>query len=86
MTAPSDTPPPDSALFLDADALWREQIRRARAMTPEERFRDALRLSEFAHALMLAGVRAENPLADDAAVAARVRERIAIVRRLEARS
>lgn len=86
MVTPPHISAQDAGEPLDAEAMWREQVRRARAMTPEERLRDALHLSALARALMLAGVRAENPLADDAAVAARVRERIAIVRRLEARS
>lgn len=77
----SETPIP-----LDARALWREEIRRAKSMDPVERLGDALRLSDLARALMVAGIRAEDPCADDTAVTARLRERLAIVRRLEARS
>ena len=43
------------------DDLYREQVRRARLMTPNERFAEGLRISEEAIAKRHERIRAENP-------------------------
>lgn len=70
---------------MDARAMWEEDVRRARAMQPADRLVQALELSDFARALMVVGLRSEDPLADERVLAARLHERLAIVRRFEVR-
>lgn len=66
--------------------LWEEDVRRARSMQPAERLEQAIQLSDLARALMVAGIRAAHPGAGDDVVLARLRQRLAVVRRLEAKS
>ena len=68
-----------------ADAIWREKVRRAKAMTPDERLREACRLSDFVFDMMRAGVRSRNPAADDAEVDRIVKDQLDRIRRVEER-
>ena len=64
------------------DQLYREEILHARKQTPQQRVAAAFDLAPFAHRLMLDGIRAQNPQADDAGVWRIACQRIAIARRL----
>ncbi|MCC6165422.1 MAG: hypothetical protein IT182_18915 [Acidobacteria bacterium] len=68
-----------------ADALYAEEIARARAMSPEDKLLEGPRLFDRACRLMAVGIRHEHPQLDEAAVQALVRERLAIADRLEGR-
>lgn len=63
------------------DQLYREEILRARKMTPQERLSAAFELSPFAHSMMYAGIRSQHPDADEADLLRLARERIAKGRR-----
>ena len=64
------------------DQLYREEILRARAQTPQQRVAAAFDLAPFAHGLMMSGIRHQHPGADEAAVWKEAQRRIAIARRL----
>jgi hypothetical protein len=66
-----------------ADALYREQVRRATAMRGEDKLLEGPRLFGRACRLMADGIRHAHPDLDDTAVAARLRERLDLLRRLE---
>ncbi len=51
-----------------ADALYREEVARARAMTPEEKLLEGPRLFDRACRLMADGVRHRHPELDEASV------------------
>jgi hypothetical protein len=63
------------------DQLYREEILRARAQTPEQRIAGAFEIAPLAHGMMYAGIRAQHPDADEAELLRLARERIAKVRR-----
>lgn len=63
------------------DQLYREEVLRARKMTPEQRVTAAFELSPFAHEIMYAGLRARHPHADGAELLKLARERINRIRR-----
>ena len=63
------------------DQLYREEILRARKMTPQQRLTAAFELSPFAHSMMYAGIRSAHPDADEKELLRLARERIAKVRR-----
>lgn len=50
------------------DRLYREEILRARRMTPAERIAGVFELTRFAHSMMEAGIRAQYPGASEAEV------------------
>ena len=54
-----------------------------RAVAPEERVRESLRLSRLADEVTRAGIRSQHPLADEDEVARLLKERIAVAHRLE---
>ena len=58
------------------DALYREEIARARAMTPAEKLLEGPRLFERARRLMIDGIRHQHPHLDDAGVLALLAERL----------
>jgi hypothetical protein len=66
-----------------ADALYREEVQRARAMAPTDKLLEGPRLFERACRLMADGVRHQYPDLDDAGVAALVRARLDRVRAIE---
>jgi hypothetical protein len=66
------------------DSYWR-QVTRARGMTPEERFREGLALCDRAFGLMQAGIRHQFPEADPQEVLRILRERMSVIRAIEAK-
>lgn len=66
-----------------ADVLYREEIARARAMSPEEKLLEGPRLFERVCRVMGEGIRHQHPELDDAGVLALLRERLDRVAALE---
>jgi hypothetical protein len=67
------------------DEIWREKIRRAKAMTPEERFAEGLRLSDFVFDMMRAGIRDRFPDVSEDQVDRILCQQLERVRRIEER-
>ena len=67
------------------DSSTREQIERARHMTPDERFREGLALCDRTFRLMQDGIRHQFPQATPEEVLRILRDRLAIIRQLEAK-
>ena len=65
------------------DLQLQEQIRQAKRMTPEERVREGLRLSDLALQVMADAIRAEHPHASDEEIHDLVGQRLERVRQLE---
>jgi len=65
------------------DALFWERVRRARAMPPEEKLLAGARLFDLSCRIMADGIRHEHPQASDEEVQQILRERLALIRRLE---
>ena len=61
-----------TALSVLADALYREEVARARAMSPAEKLLEGPRLFDRACRLMADGIRHRHPDLDDDAVLAQV--------------
>lgn len=66
-----------------ADALYWEKIERARKMSPEERMQAGPELFDYACSITLNALREQMPGATEAQLLEKVRQRIAIKRRLE---
>lgn len=66
-----------------ADELYREEIRRARAMAPEARLLEGARLFDRVCRLMEDGIRHEYPEADERQVREILIQRLRLARRLE---
>ena len=66
-----------------ADAIFRDRVLRARQTPPEEKLLDGARLFDYACRIMEAAIRNEHPDADDAEIAALLRQRVDLARRLE---
>ena len=66
-----------------ADVLYREEVARARAMSPEDKLLEGPRLFERTCRLMRDGIRHQHPDLDDAGVQALLRERLDLVSALE---
>ncbi len=62
------------------DALYREKVMRARAMTPEQKLLAGLDLFDLSCRIMSDGIRMQFPEADDAEVLAILRQRLEAVR------
>ena len=67
-----------------ADALYREEVARARAMSPGERLLEGPRLFDRACRVMADGIRHRHPDFDDDAVRAQLEAQLARVRSVEA--
>jgi hypothetical protein len=65
------------------DALYREEVRRARAMSPADKLLEGPRLFARACRLMADGIRHQHPELDEAAVEALVRARLERLRALD---
>jgi hypothetical protein len=74
-----------TARSADADALFREEVARARAMEPAARLLAGPRLFERACRVMADGVRHRHPDLSPDQVLARVGEQLARVRALDGR-
>jgi len=62
------------------DAIHRDQIMRARKMTPEERFAEAMDLMDFSYEVMENGVRTDHPEATDEEVTLILRKKLSRLR------
>jgi len=65
------------------DELFRERVRAARAMSPEEKLLAGARLFDRSCRIMADGIRHEFPEADENRVQEILAERLALIRRLE---
>lgn len=65
------------------DQLYREEVEAARRMSPEEKVFGGPRLFDRACELMMAGLRHEQPTATLGELRIQLRERLALIRRLE---
>jgi hypothetical protein len=65
------------------DEIYRERVHRARVTPPEQKLLDSFRLFEFAHRIMLDGIRNENPEADESQIQELAIRRFEILRRPE---
>ena len=65
------------------DSIYREKVLRARRQPPGEKLLDGPRLFSAATVWTKAGIRAQHPNADEARVLELLRERIALIERLE---
>ena len=65
------------------DALFWDRVRRAQAMTGEEKVREGFRLFLRSLTIMRDGIRHEFPKAKEEQVETILRERLALLRRLE---
>jgi hypothetical protein len=65
-----------------ADAIYRERVLRARRTPIEQKILAGAELFELACQITCAGIRHQNPEADEATVQALLRERLALGRRL----
>jgi hypothetical protein len=70
---------------LSMDESTRQQIERARRMTPDERFREGLALCDRTFRLMQDGIRHQFPLASPQEVLRILRERLDKIRAIEAK-
>jgi len=68
------------------DELYRDKVRQAREMSPEEKFLAGGELFEFCCELMASGIRADHPEADEQDVRRLMAERLKLGRRLENRT
>ncbi len=71
---------PSKALI---DALYREEVLRARALPPEEKLLEGPRLFDRSCRIMMDGIRHQFPDADPEQVRRILRERLDLLRRLE---
>jgi hypothetical protein len=67
-----------------ADELDRDRARREAMMTPEEKRRSDIYLDDLSRRIMISGIRAQFPGADEEQVLRILAERLEINRRLEA--
>lgn len=65
-----------------ADAIYRERIERARRMSPEEKFLAGGELFEDVCERMAAGLRHENPAADETTIQELLNRRFELLQRL----
>ena len=65
------------------DELYRDRVLRARETPPEDKLLDGARLFDVSCRIMMDGIRDEPPDAGDERVRDILRERIALLRRLE---
>ncbi len=79
---PSET----SNLPRDNDPFRREAVERARAMTDEQKLRAGGELFDYACWITKAGIRSQNPGADEAKVLELLRQRLGLRERREKRA
>ena len=65
------------------DAMYREEVERARATPPEEKLLAGLQMFDLVCRIMTDGIHDEFPDADEARVRQILKERLALARRLE---
>ena len=79
--SPPYAPPPETQRLIDE--LYREELREAREMTPEEKLRAGQQLFEAACRVTLAGIRSQNPSATKEQCLEILRQRLVLQRKLE---
>ena len=79
--APPYVPPPETQRLIDE--LYREELREARTMAPEEKVRAGQQLFESACRVTLAGIRNQNPGVSEDQCLEILRQRLRLQRRLE---
>lgn len=67
------------------DAIRRDRVIRARRQSPEQRFAEAMEMTDFAFEVMEASVKDSHPGADDETVTRILRDRLARLRKREDR-
>jgi hypothetical protein len=67
------------------DALYWERVEKARRMSPQQRVVAGLEMFDLASSIMADGVRSQFPDADENRVREILRERLALIQRLEER-
>jgi len=67
------------------DDSFRQKIERARRMTGDQRFREGLALCDRTFRIMADGIRHQFPTASPEEVLRILRERLAIIRKIEAK-
>ena len=65
------------------DVLFRDKVRQARRMSPEEKLLAGPRLFDYACRIAMDGIRNQYPDADERRVRRILRERLELARRLE---
>ena len=66
-----------------ADAIYRDRVLRARRTPPEERIIDGPRLFDYACAITLAGLRANNPNASEVELQEALRQRLILAEKFD---
>ena len=79
--SPPYAPPPETQRLIDE--LYREELREARAMRPEDKIRAGQQLFEAACRVTLAGIRNQNPGASEEQCWQILRKRLEWKRRLD---
>ena len=74
-----------ASLVMLAEALYREEVMRARLMRPEDKLLEGPRLFDRACRVMADGIRHRHPELDDQQVLARVEAQLNRVERLDTR-
>lgn len=79
--APPYAPPPETQRLIDE--LYREELREARAMPPEQKVLAGQQLFESACRITLAGIRHQHPGLSEEQCLEILRQRLVLQRRLE---
>lgn len=79
--APPYAPPPETQRLIDE--LYRQELRDARAMSPEQKILAGQQLFESACRVTLAGIRNQHPGASEEQCLRLLRQRLDLQRRLE---
>lgn len=82
--APPYAPPPETQRLMDE--LYREELREARAMAPEQKLLLGEELFAYACSITMAGIRNQFPEADEAEQRRILEQRLALQRKLEGRA
>jgi hypothetical protein len=77
-------PPPETQRLIDE--LYREELREARAMPPEQKLLLGEELFAYACSITMAGIRNQFPEADDAERRRLLAQRLELQRKLEGRA
>lgn len=72
-----------SSIAALADAMYADEVARARAMSPEEKLFEGPRLFERACRVMIDGIRDQRPDLDDAGARVLLAARLTLLRALE---
>ncbi|MBI3869924.1 MAG: hypothetical protein HY299_15480 [Verrucomicrobia bacterium] len=82
--APPYAPPPETQRLIDE--LYRQELREARAMTPQEKLLLGEELFDYACSITMAGIQNQFPEADEVERRRILEQRLALQRKLEGRA